>query len=306
MSKDGWRRAPRWFRPPDLNPRGVELEPVELGGGVWALMADRSPVNNCGFIVGDREVMVVDAHVNGVMARQIIDAVRRVTDRPISYLALTSDHGDHHFGAHAFPETTRVVAHDGAGEPANFEEELSLLRQQFGVAAAELDDVRYRAVDITFARTLAFDLGNQRVELHHFGPGESAGDCVVWVPAAGVAFTGNLIKAEGFPPCLLEQPAERFLESVRRFRRQLAPRIVVPAHGAIGSAAAVQLCDQYLRRLLEATQELVENDRCPCEGTTAELRRFVPSPDEELAPLLESVHRLNIERTYARLLASRS
>ncbi|MBW2734202.1 MAG: MBL fold metallo-hydrolase [Deltaproteobacteria bacterium] len=301
----GWRRAPQWFRPPDLDPRGVTLEPVALGAGVWGLMADRSPVNNCGFIVGEREIMVVDAHLNAVMAGQVLSAVRQVSQLPISYLVLTSDHGDHHFGAHAFPAGTRVVAHDGAGERADFKVELGLLRQQLGAAASELDEVRFRPVDITFARTLAFDLGNQRVELHHFGPGESAGDCVVWVPQAGVAFTGDLIKAEGFPPCLLEQPAERFLESVRRFRQTMAPRVVVPAHGTMGSSAAAELCEQYLRRLLETTQELVESGQHPSESTTAELRRFIPTLDEELAPLLEGVHRLNIERTYSRLLVAR-
>ena len=85
----------------------------------------------------------------------------------------------------------------------------------------------------------------------------------------------------------------------------VAPRLIVPAHGAIGSSAAAELCEQYLRRVLETTSALVETGSCPCKSTTAELERFVPTPDQELAPLLEHVHRLNIDRTYARMLAAR-
>lgn len=40
---------------------------------------------------------------------------------------------------------------------------------------------------------LALDLGGREVELWHFGPGNSPGDTVVWVPEARAAWTGNLV-----------------------------------------------------------------------------------------------------------------
>ncbi len=91
--------------PPALDPTGVQLQTQELAPGVYALISSRPPVDNSGFIVGENGVLVVDAHINGTMARQIQAAVRAVTDKPILYLVNTNYHGDHTFGNYAFPTT---------------------------------------------------------------------------------------------------------------------------------------------------------------------------------------------------------
>ncbi len=75
----------------------------ELSPGVYALLSDKPPVDKSGFVVGKRGVLVIDAHINGEMARKIQQAVRAVTDKPILYLVNTNFHGDHTFGNYAFP-----------------------------------------------------------------------------------------------------------------------------------------------------------------------------------------------------------
>ena len=60
--------------------------------------------------------MVIDAHINGTMARQIQAAVRDVTDEPILYLVNTNHHGDHTFGNYAFPAETHIIAHRATAE----------------------------------------------------------------------------------------------------------------------------------------------------------------------------------------------
>ncbi len=61
--------APEGWLPPPLNPTGVQLETRRLGPGVYALLSSRPPVDNAGFVVGERGVLVIDAHFNGAMAR---------------------------------------------------------------------------------------------------------------------------------------------------------------------------------------------------------------------------------------------
>ncbi len=74
---------PAGFTMPPLHPAGVELATKRLGEGVYALISSRPPVDNSGFIVGDKGLLVIDAHINGRMARKIQAAVREVTDKPI-------------------------------------------------------------------------------------------------------------------------------------------------------------------------------------------------------------------------------
>src|SRR5690348_6973975 len=118
------------FVAPPLNPTGVELETKQLDSGVYALLASRPPVDNSGFVVGERGVLVIDAHINGAMARAIQAAVRRVTQKPILYLVNTNYHGDHTFGNYAFPANTLVVAQRRTAERMrDFEQEKAFLLQ---------------------------------------------------------------------------------------------------------------------------------------------------------------------------------
>ena len=71
---------PPWFIPPPLDPTGVELETKKLDDGVYALLSNTPFADNAGFIVGKDSVLVVDAHFNGEMGMQIIEAVKKVTN----------------------------------------------------------------------------------------------------------------------------------------------------------------------------------------------------------------------------------
>ena len=56
--------APNGFVPPPLNPAGARLETKELAPGVYGLLSSKPPVDNSGFVVGERGVLVIDAHIN--------------------------------------------------------------------------------------------------------------------------------------------------------------------------------------------------------------------------------------------------
>ena len=104
---------PQAFILPPIHPRGATLRTKKLAPGVFALLSGTPAVDNSGFVVGRDGLLVIDAHISGVMARQIQAAVRRVTDKPILYLVNTNFHGDHTFGNYAFPAETTIIATPG-------------------------------------------------------------------------------------------------------------------------------------------------------------------------------------------------
>ena len=106
-----WADFPEDFPPFFLDPAGCTLSIKEIGKGVYALLSSIPNVDNAGFVVGEKGVLVIDAHISIPMARQIQERVREVTDQPILYLVNTNYHGDHTFGNCAFPETTLVIQH---------------------------------------------------------------------------------------------------------------------------------------------------------------------------------------------------
>ena len=221
------------FVPPPLHPAGAQLETKQLAPGVYALLSNKPPVDNSGFVVGERGVLVIDAHINGAMARQIQAAVRRVTDKPILYLINTNFHGDHTFGNYAFPAETRIVAHrETAERMRDFEHEKKLLLATVNNDPTVYADVRLRLPDVVFDDYLRLYLGDRVVELYHFGPGNTPGDTVVYVPEARVAWTGNLVLGEGTTPFLIEGRAGEYLQTISRFARTLEVDTIIPGHAA--------------------------------------------------------------------------
>jgi cyclase len=177
-------RPPR-YRGPNLDPAGARLRPKRLAEGVYALMAFPPPRDNSGLIVGQHGALVIDAGINTAMARQIQQTVRRLTDRPILWLASTVYHGDHTFGNAAFPAGTKIIASRQTAQSMTDVDAEKRARAQNLDAIAEVTS--WRRPDVVFDDHTEVDLGGRIVQLWHFGPGNSPGDTVVWVPGAGVA-----------------------------------------------------------------------------------------------------------------------
>ena len=289
------------FLPPPLHPKGVRLETKELAPGVYALLSNRPGVDNSGFVVGDRGVLVIDAHINGDMARQIQHAVRQVTAKPILYLVNTNYHGDHTFGNYAFPVETTIIAHRKTAERMRyFEQEKQVLLATVNNDPTVFSGVRLRLPDVVFDAYLRIDLGGRVVEIHHFGPGNTPGDTVVYVPEAKSVWTGNLVVGQGTIPPLFEGRAGAYLETMARFARTLDVKTVVPGHGAMTSGKILTRYLTYLSELIHAVRREAETGRS-LEETLANMplwERYAPLAHSPLANFLAGLHKLNLQRTY--------
>ena len=81
----------------------------EIGRNLYAFTAEGDP--NSGIIIGDDSVMVVDAQATPVMALEVIERVRKVTDKPIKYVLLSHYHAVRVLGASAYPDA-EILASD--------------------------------------------------------------------------------------------------------------------------------------------------------------------------------------------------
>jgi cyclase len=291
---------PEAFIPPPLHPAGAHLETRRLADGVYALVSDRNGVDNSGFVVGERGVLVVDAHINAEMARQIQAAVKAVTDKPILYLVNTNYHGDHTFGNYAFPANTRIVAHRAtADRMRDFEAEKEFLLATVNGDRSVYADAELRLPDVVFDNSMRLDLGGRVVELHHFGPGNTPGDAVVYVPEARVAWTGNLVLGFGMP-FLIEGGAKTYLTTIERFASGLDVETIVPGHGPIVPGGILDAYRSYLTGLVG----LVSRRAAPESSLEAALAAF-PLPDgyipadvdQDTRAFIEGIHVFNLWRT---------
>src|SRR6188474_46423 len=82
---------------------------AEIGRDLYAFTAEGDP--NSGVIIGDDGVMVVDAQATPVLALEVIDRVRKVTDKPIKSVLLTHYHAVRVLGASAYQDA-EILASD--------------------------------------------------------------------------------------------------------------------------------------------------------------------------------------------------
>ena len=300
--------GPEGFIPPPLHPRDVQLKTVELSDGVYALLSGDVAVDNSGFVVGDQGVLVIDSHINGEMAQQIIDAVQEVTQKPILYLVNTNYHGDHTFGNYAFPAETTIVAHRNTFENMkNFEFEREFMLATVEHDSSVFSDSLLRLPDITFEDQLTIDLGNRIVELHYFGHGNTPGDTIVYVPSASAAWTGNLVLGEGTIPFLIEGRATEYIETIATFSRSLDLDTIIPGHGFVTSPSIFGSYLSYLNELIDAVRGEVSAGSSleSALGNLPLSASFDPGPEFFARDFVLGIHKWNVQTTFLEFFESR-
>lgn len=222
---------------------------ARLGEGVYCLTAEGDP--NSGVIVGDDGVMVIDARATPVMARQLVEHIRKVTDKPIKYVVLTHYHAVRVLGASGYgaehiiaSEATReLIAERGKQDMAS---EIGRFPRLFD-AVETIPGLTWPT--ITFKRRMTLWMGRREVRIMHLGAGHTRGDTVVWLPKEKILFSGDLVEEGATPYCgdayLAEWP--HTLEKLKK----LGARKLVPGRGEAMTTPAAS------KRAIAATQEFI-------------------------------------------------
>ena len=167
---------------------------TEIGDGLYAFTAEGDP--NSGVIIGDDSVMVVEAQATPRLARAVIDEIRKVTDKPISHLALTHYHAVRVLGASAFgagqvimSEKARAMVVERGQE--DWDSEFARFPRLFE-GHEEIPGLTWPTT--TFHGRMSVYLGKRRIDLMHLGRAHTAGDIVIYVPDQNVMFTGDIVE----------------------------------------------------------------------------------------------------------------
>ncbi len=302
-----WSDFPPDFKVWKLNPAGVVLETQELTDGVYALLSSKPGVNNCGFVVGEDAVLVIDSGISRMMADQILAAVAAVTDKPIRYLVNLNYHADHSFGNSVFPDDTLIVQQRRTAElTPYFNEERSFMVRAVNDDPSVFDGLILRAPDIVFEKYLSLDLGGRAVECHYFGPANTPGDTIVYVPEARAAWTGNM--TGGIFGLALESDATTFRQAIAAFIDTLDVKTLVPAHMGIREAKLLDDYLVYFSEVADGVQTAVDAGWSLDETMerVTESAKFILPPDDPMSDPMHGRHLYNVRKTYLSLTAKTS
>jgi len=212
---------------------------VEVAADVHVLRYPVLDVNSV-LVIGSEIAAVIDTLSTPDQGRELLAAVRAVTDRPLVIIN-THHHFDHIFGngvlADSCPGST-IWAHEAAA--AELREHGTLWQRQWYEECLALHPdlaepvlhTELRPANRTIHTESTMDIGGRLLELRHLGRGHTEGDLVVLVEDAGVLIAGDLVE-QGSPPSFADSYPLDWPDTVTALLHLgAAATTVVPGHGA--------------------------------------------------------------------------
>jgi len=189
-------------------------------------------------VIGTNGVLIADGQGNAQATGTLLDRVRTLTDRPLRWYVVGSDHGDHTGGNSVLPTGITYVVHptsrtqlarDAAAAAAANARADSTARAN-GTAPPAPRVVVVPPAAMTGDRE-SLDLGGIRVDVLFLGRAHTGGDLAVHLPREKILFLSEAYLNRVFPAMRSAYPGEW----VRTVERALAMDVerYVPGHGLI-------------------------------------------------------------------------
>jgi glyoxylase-like metal-dependent hydrolase (beta-lactamase superfamily II) len=284
-------------------PAPRKVEPQQVSPSAWFVQGDaalgspanRNFISNAGFVVTQAGVVVIDALGSPTLARELLDAIARITPQPVTHVVITHYHADHIYGLQEFAKRgARIVAQRAALEYIHSDTAAQRLRVSRQELAPWIDAQTELVVpDRWIDGATELVVGGQRLLLQPVGPAHTPEDLVVSLPAEGVLFAGDLV-FRGRVPFVGLADSRRWIAALEDLLK-LQPKVLVPGHGALSTVAQedLLLTRDYLAYLRE-TMGAAAREMEPFDEAYAKTdwSRF------EHLPLFRVANRMNAYNTY--------
>ncbi len=209
------------------------------------------------WVVFEDYVMVYDANFPKE-AGDVIQAIRKTTDKPIRYVLDSHHHGDHAYGNAIFAKAgATIIAQTNCAR---------LLRvngpQEFADAGKgkggrkDIADSYLKVPDLIFDEKLVFSDKKQQVELLFLGHAHTAGDAFLYLPKHKILCTGDACTNGPFN-YMGHGDSASWIRVMER-AQQLDVKLVCPGHGPLASKAVLGKQRRYFVELREQVKKGID------------------------------------------------
>jgi glyoxylase-like metal-dependent hydrolase (beta-lactamase superfamily II) len=279
------------------------MEPIRVSENsyyVQGLAALGSPKNqnfisNAGFVIAKEGVVVVDALGSPALAARLIQAIAKITPKPITHVVVTHYHADHIYGLQTFKASgAKIIAHDAAKEYIYSDTaRLRLEASRVDLAPWIDEKTAITQPDLWVKGGETLTLAGTNFHLALVGPSHTPEDLAVWVPSERVLFSGDLI-FNGRLPFVGKADSSHWIKALDTMLSFDAVA-VVPGHGrwSDNPKADISLMRDYLSYLRQTMGSAVENLTPFDEAYDAtDWGRF------QSVPMFKFANRMNAYNTY--------
>jgi glyoxylase-like metal-dependent hydrolase (beta-lactamase superfamily II) len=252
----GYSQVP--VRTADANKRGLTDKDfphvVKLANNVYAVEvlppagnaaagAQERVTTNSMVIVTTDGVMVVDGQGSVGDATKLIDEIKKITNQPIKYVVVSSEHGDHTGGLSAFPSTATFISHPLT--KATFEAQAAAPAR-----GGNGNTPRVVVPTETVSDKRTIKMGNTEIQLMFLGRTHTAGMLEVYLPQQKILWMSEGYNHHRFPTLRTGYPSE-WIATLKK-AEAMDVQYYAGAHGFIDDAKTMKADLPEYRKALES------------------------------------------------------
>jgi cyclase len=204
----------------------------KIKDGIYTFAPDQA-TTTCSFVVSEVGVVVIDSCNSPLDSRRMAAAIKKVTDKPVTFLIDTETHSDHTGNHFIFSPPAMVINAEGAA--AGMKKEYNPKRAETLAAKspemrAALEGFRMITPQIEYQDKMTINLGERTFELIYLKNVHSFADTAVWMPKERVLFASSAANVRTFinlrPTVVLPDVIASY-----KLMKSLNPEVVIAGHG---------------------------------------------------------------------------
>lgn len=205
-------------------------------------------MNNPGFVITKKGVVVVDPGSSVQVGRMVLEQIKTITKKPVTHVLNTHIHGDHWLGNQAFAEAfpkAMIMAHPDmikrAKEGAAKQWVSTMLKATEGASKGTRAVIPSKAINNKFS----FKTGGIQFRIHAPKKAHSFTDIMIEVVEESVVFLGDNVLYKRLP----RMDDGTFKGNVKacQIAIDLGAKIYVPGHGESGDKSIIIPFMNYLK-----------------------------------------------------------
>lgn len=207
---------------------------------------------NIGVSVGNDGVFIIDDQF-APLSEKILNAIKTISDKPLSFLVNTHYHGDHSGGnANMAKAGATIIAHE------NVKKRLETTKEGQKPKPKEAIPV------ITFNDKLNITINGESVAVFHVANAHTDGDALFYFTESNVLHTGDTYFNGRFPYIDLDSggSVNGYIEAVKRGLIIIDENTkIIPGHGKVSNLEEYKVFLNMLETLRDKTQKAIDNGK---------------------------------------------
>lgn len=272
---------------------------VKINERVYALLgpAELPDHNNRGYmvnstvIIGDRGVILIDTGFSDEIGRHLKHIVAGISDKPVTYIINTHDHGDHVLGNSEFSDATIISSEKcKAIMEASGYEWIGLLENMTGV---QFPHSRPVTANIAYAEGTRTSITLLGVNLTIWVPqgSHTDNDLMVYLPDDSILVAGDVV-VNTMMPSFRDANVRNWLSTLQQIA-ETPVSVIVPGHGVLMTREEVATLHHAMSELYAAVEAGYNQGL-----TDSEIRQTLELGEWKKLKYFEQLMGANINRTY--------